>query len=63
MFDPLYKETRVHSHLSAAAHAARYDDMRAAAERRRRFAPRATRVRHMWRGRRAASLVVRPCAA
>jgi hypothetical protein len=62
MFDPLYKETRMHSHLTAAANAARYDDMRAVAER-RRSQPRAARPRHLWRGRRAASHQMRARAA
>jgi hypothetical protein len=62
MFDPLYKETRVHSQLSATLNAARYAEMRAYAER-RRSQPRAARVRHLWRGRRAGSHVMRARAA
>jgi hypothetical protein len=62
MFDPSYKETRVHSHLSAAANAARYDDMRAAAER-RRSQPRVARTRHLWRSRRSAPHQMRARAA
>jgi hypothetical protein len=62
MFDPLYKENRVHPHLSIAANAARYDDMRAAAER-HRSQPRVARARHLWRGRRAASHQMRARAA
>ncbi|HEY7073846.1 MAG TPA: hypothetical protein VH418_00690 [Solirubrobacteraceae bacterium] len=62
MFDPLYKETRVHPHLTAAANAARYADLRADAERRRAL-PRASRARHLWRGRRAAWNQMRARAA
>jgi hypothetical protein len=62
MFDPLYKETRVHSHLSATANAARYADMRAAAER-RRSQPRVARARHLWRGRRSGAHLMRARAA
>jgi hypothetical protein len=62
MFDPLYKETRMHSHLSASANAARYADMRATAER-HRSQPRPARARHLWRGRRAAFHLMRARAA
>ena len=62
MFDPLYKETRVHSHLSVTANAARYADMRATAER-RRSQPRAPRARHLWRGRRSGAHLMRARAA
>jgi hypothetical protein len=62
MFDPLYKETRVHSHLSATANAARYADMRAAAER-HRSQPRPTRARRLWRGRRSGAHLMRARAA
>jgi hypothetical protein len=61
MFDPLYKETRVHSHRSATANAARYADMRATAER-RRSQPRAAR-RPLWRGRRSGAHLMRARAA
>jgi hypothetical protein len=62
MFDPLYKETRVHSQLSVTAHAARYADMRATAER-RRSQPRAARGRHLWRSRRSGAHLMRARAA
>ena len=62
MFDPLYKETRVHPHLSATINAARYAEMRAAAER-RRSQPRAARGRHLWRSRRAGAHLMRARAA
>jgi hypothetical protein len=62
MFDPLYKETRMHPHLTAAVNASRYAEMRADAER-RRSQPRAARARHLWRGRRAAPHQMRARAA
>jgi hypothetical protein len=62
MFDPLYKETRMHSYLPAAATAAHYDDMRAQAER-RRSVPRARRARFSRLVRRPASPHMRARAA
>jgi hypothetical protein len=62
MFDPLYKETRVHSQLSASLNAARYAEMRADAER-RRSQPRNSRVRRLWRGRRSGAHLMRARAA